>query len=43
VVKTTIGKRVVYAKNKKRLLGIVKDEVSLLEEYENEDFLGLIQ
>jgi len=43
VVKTTIGKRVMYAKNKKRLLGIVKDEVSLLEEYEDEDFLDLIQ
>lgn len=41
MAKTTIGKRVKYAG--KRLRGTVEDEVSFLEEYEDRDFLDLIQ
>jgi hypothetical protein len=41
MVKTTIGKRVKY--KGERLRGTVEDEVSFLEEYEDRDFLDLIQ
>ncbi|MHA1832959.1 MAG: hypothetical protein ACTSV7_03130 [Candidatus Baldrarchaeia archaeon] len=43
MVKTTIGKRVVYTKRGRKSKGIVQDEVSYLEEYDDEDFLDLIQ
>jgi hypothetical protein len=43
MVKTTIGNRVVYTKKGKSFRGTVKDEVSLSEEFEDEDFLDLIQ
>jgi len=43
MAKTTIGKRVVYKKKGKSFRGTVKDEVSLLEEFDDEDFLDLIQ
>jgi len=41
MVKTTIGKRVRFAGD--RLRGTVEDEGSFLEEYEDRDFLDLIQ
>ena len=43
MVKTTIGKRVVYTKRGRASRGRVQDEVSYLEEYDDEDFLDLIQ
>lgn len=44
MVKTTVGKRVVYKKRgMETLKGKVVDEVAHLEEYEDEDFLDLIQ
>ena len=41
MVKTTIGKRVKYKGDMVR--GTVEDEVPFLEEYEDRDFLDLIQ
>ena len=41
MVKTTIGKRVKFKGDSLR--GTVEDEVSFLEEYEDRDFLDLIQ
>jgi len=43
MVKTTIGNRVVYTKRGRSFRGTVKDEVSLLEKSEDEDFLDLVQ
>lgn len=43
MVKNTIGNRVIYKKPGKELRGTVEDEVSLLEEYADEDFLDIIQ
>jgi hypothetical protein len=44
MVKTTVGLRVNYTKRGMNILrGKVEDEVTYLEEYENEDFLDLIQ
>jgi hypothetical protein len=43
VGKTTVGNRVVYSKWGRSFRGKVEDEVSLLEEYEDQDFLDLIQ
>ena len=40
MVKSTIGNRVKYANG---LRGTVEDEVYLLEEYEDRDFLDLVQ
>ena len=42
MVKTTIGKRVVYKKRGRELRGMVQDEVSYIER-DDEDFLDLIQ
>ena len=43
MVKTTIGKRVVYKKRGRELRGTVLDEISYLEKDGDEDFLDLIQ
>jgi hypothetical protein len=40
---STIGKRVRYKKPGKEFRGRVEDEVPFLEEYQDEDFLDLIQ
>lgn len=40
---TTIGKRVKFTKGETTIQGIVKDEVTFLEEHDNRDYLDLIQ